>query len=187
MQKAVRALLVGAAVWIGSFLVIWALLKLATPYMETRFSDTIFWSIVLLVATLNALMTVVTKSINWVAQRFCNGKQSTVLWSLLSLVFVWLVAAGLTGVILVQFSALMTMSISLRTLIILSCTYATAATLLSHILAHIPRGSGNDDDWQEVIVKTEPLTAAMTEQLTNHFERTGSKIIPFPAIKDRRS
>ena len=187
MQKAVRALLVGAAVWIGSFLVIWALLKLATPYMETRFSDTIFWSIVLLVATLNALMTVVTKGVNWGAQRFCNGNQSTVLWVLLSLASVWLVAAGITGMILVQFSALMTLPISLRTLIILSCTYATAATLLSHILSHIPRGSGNDDDWQEVIVKTEPLTAAMPEQRINHIEITGGKVIPFPTIKDGRS
>lgn len=187
MQKAARALLVGAAVWIGTFLVIWTLFKLATPYMETRFPDTIFWSIVLLVATLNALMTVVTKGVNWVAQRFCNGKQSTVLWALLSLASVWLVAVGLTGVILAQFSALMTLPISLRTLIILSCTYATAATLLSHILAHIPRGSGNDDEHQEVIVKTEPLTAVMPEQLTNHFERTESKVIPFPTIKNRRS
>lgn len=186
MQKDVRALLVGAAVWIGSFLVIWTLLKLATPHMETRFSDTIFGSIVLLVATLNALMTVVTKGVNWVAQRFCNGKQSTVLWSPLSLVFVWIVAAGITGVILVWFSALMTLPISLRTLIILSCTYATAATLLSHILAHILHGSGNDDDCQEVIVKTEPITAAM-EQRINQIEITGGKIIPFPAIKDRRS
>lgn len=187
MQKAVKALLVGAAVWMGSFLGIWTLLKLATPHMEIRFSDTIIWGIILLLATLNTLIVVVAKGIDLVIQRLCRNNQPMAIQALIFFVSVWLVSAGVTGVILGQFSTLMTLPISLRTLIILSCVYAATAALLNCILVYIPQGLGNDDDYQDAIAKTEPLTAAMPEQLTNHFERTGSKIIPFPAIKDRRS
>lgn len=186
MKSIIKKLLLAAAVWAESVLAFGTICKLGLPHMEYRVSGATVWAMSLLFATAVLLMMCIAETANYLIGKFYKGDKP-VFRTLMAFVSVWSVSAIVTGVMVVGFSKYASLPISMHTLILLANIAAVAAALLNCFRAYIPLKIRENNDFYDEPDEVEPSSTIMPEQLTNHIEITGGKIIPFPAQKDRRS